>query len=90
MAKDNRTILRGIRILTKETIPGKKRPRLVSTTFKDGMEDELAQHFNQEQLDLMVERGDLVGDWQAMDPVEKAKPERTRVGCKFDPAPPAA
>ena len=88
MAKDNRTILRGIRILTKETVPGKKKPRLVSRTFSDGMEDELAQHFSQEQLDLMVERGDLTGDWKAM---EAEKPEKPRTaGGKFAPAAPPA
>lgn len=65
MAKDNRTILRGIRLLKRETIKGKKKPRLVSVIFTDGMEDELAAQYSDEQLTQMLERGDITGEWKS-------------------------
>jgi len=67
MAKDNRTIHRGIRVMV---IDGEKkmrdgRPQRKSVTFVTGMEDELAAQFNNTQLKAMITRGDLSGDWKS-------------------------
>lgn len=62
MAKDNREIIHGIRtILPAE--PGKKLPQ--SKTFASGMEDELAAAFSQAELNKMLERGDITGNWKS-------------------------
>jgi hypothetical protein len=67
MAKDNRTIHRGIRVMV---VDGEKkmrdgRPQRKSVTFTVGMEDELAAQFNNTQLKAMIARGDLSGDWKS-------------------------
>lgn len=82
--KDNREILRGIRI---PVVRPKAKPdnkgvihKLGSKTFVSGMEDELAEAFSQEQLDAMVARKDISGNW-------KSKLDRPRTaGGKFAPA----
>ena len=67
MAKDNRTIHRGISVMV--AMEGKTKrdgsPVKRSVTFASGMEDELAAHFNNTQLKEMVKRGDLSGDWKS-------------------------
>ena len=76
MAKDNRQILRGIRIPVAR--PNAKPDKdgvihkLASVIYKDGMEDELAAAVTQEKLDAMVERGDLRGEWKAVAATEPA------------------
>lgn len=62
MAKDNREIVHGIRVMLPAQ-EGKKLPQ--SRTFSSGMEDELAAAFSQRQLDAMKERGDITGDWKS-------------------------
>jgi len=62
MAKDNREIVHGIRVLV-PTEEGKRLPQ--SKTFISGMEDELAAAFNQTQLKQMLERGDITGNWKS-------------------------
>lgn len=77
MAKDNRQILRGIRIPVelKNEKPDKEGVlhKRGSLTFKDGMEDELAQHFDQERLDQLVAMGSISGNWKAMKKAAAAK-----------------
>lgn len=70
MAKDNREIVRGIRIPVSQEATGNEK---VATLFKPGMEDELAAALDQKQLDAAVERGDLTGDWKH---ISKAKAEK--------------
>ena len=61
MAKDNREILHGIRVLA----PAKNKGIAQSMTYGPGKEDELAAAFTQKQLDAMKERGDIAGDWKS-------------------------
>jgi len=61
MAKDNREIVHGIRVMV--AAEGRKTPQ--SRTFSSGMEDELAAEFTDAQLKAMVERGDLTGNWKS-------------------------
>lgn len=61
MAKDNREIIHGIRVLVENL----NRKTASSKTFASGMEDELAAHFSQPELNAMVERGDLSGNWKS-------------------------
>lgn len=61
MAKDNREIVHGIRVMV-----AKEGHRVAqSRTFSSGMEDELAAEFSQEQLKAMFERGDITGNWKS-------------------------
>lgn len=89
MPKDNRQILRGIRInvARPDAKPWKDGTihKLASLTYKDGMEDELAAAFTQEQLDAMVERGDITGTWKSTKPAEKPRPAAGKTAS----APPA-
>jgi len=62
MAKDNRKIIHGIRVMV-PAAEGKKLPQ--SKTLSDGMEDELAAAFTQRELDAMKSRGDITGDWKS-------------------------
>lgn len=62
MAKDNREIVRGIRVLSPTD---EKRRTAHSMTYTSGMEDELAAEFSQTQLNEMVKRGDLTGNWKS-------------------------
>ena len=62
MAKDNREIIHGIRVML-PSAEGKKLPQ--SQTFTSGMEDELAAAFTQKELDAMKERGDITGNWKS-------------------------
>ena len=62
MAKDNRQIVHGIRVMVPRT-EGKKIAQ--SQTFSSGMEDELAAAFTQKELDAMKERGDIAGNWKS-------------------------
>ena len=70
MPKDNRKILRGIRLTA--AAPNAKPDqhgvvhKMKNVVFADGMEDELASQFNNTQLKSMVERGDLSGDWKSL------------------------
>lgn len=100
MARDNRQILRGIRIPVAR--PNAKPDKdgvihkFASLTYTDGMEDELAAAFSQDVLDRLVATGSLSGDWKSTKPDEgedkpapQAKPRSA--GGKFSPAatPPA-
>lgn len=49
MAKDNRKIHNGV--------------RHNGTTYTDGMEDELAEAVSSEQLERLVEKGAISGNW---------------------------
>ena len=68
MAKDNRTIIHGIRALK---TPAEGRRVAQSITYASGMEDELAAAFSQAQLNAMKERGDITGDWKSMQTTTK-------------------
>lgn len=61
MAKDNRTIVHGI--TQYQTIEGAKTGS--AKKFLPGMEDELAAGFSQKELNAMVERGDITGNWKS-------------------------
>jgi hypothetical protein len=61
MAKDNREIVHGIRVLVEKNTKNAQ-----SVTFKSGMEDELAAAFTQKQLDAMKQRGDITGNWKSI------------------------
>jgi len=60
--KDNRKIVHGIRVML-PAAEGKKLPQ--SQTLSDGMEDELANAFTQKELDAMIARGDITGNWKS-------------------------
>jgi len=62
MAKDNREIVRGIRVLLPAS-EDRKLPK--SQTFSSGMEDELAAAFSQTKLNEMLKRGDITGNWKS-------------------------
>lgn len=68
MAKDDRQILRGVRITERIPVEGRKMGKLTSTTFTTGMEDELATKLNQQRLDVLVEQGSLAGTWTSLKP----------------------
>lgn len=59
MPKDNRRIHSAI--------------RHGSTTYKDGMEDELAAAASQEQLERLASRGAISGDWTSAAPAVEAE-----------------
>lgn len=62
MAKDNRTIVHGIRALK----PKEEGRRIAqSVTYASGMEDELAAAFTDAELKKMFERGDITGNWKS-------------------------
>lgn len=61
MAKDNREIVHGIRVLSAKNPKGNAQ----STTYASGMEDELAAAFTQAEINEMVKRGDLTGNWKS-------------------------
>lgn len=61
MAKDNREIVHGIRVM--EAKDGKRLPQ--SRTYSSGMEDELAAAYTQKELNSMLERGDITGSWKS-------------------------
>lgn len=62
MAKDNREIIHGIRVM-KPREGGGRIPQ--SVTFTSGMEDELAANFTDKELKAMFERGDITGNWKS-------------------------
>lgn len=62
MAKDDREIIRGIRMMMPAQ-EGRRTPQ--SQTLSSGMEDELASKFTQKELDAMKERGDITGTWKS-------------------------
>ena len=62
MAKDNREIVHGIRVLTAKS-EGGRLPQ--AKTLVPGMEDELAAAFTQPELNAMIERGDITGNWKS-------------------------
>jgi ABC-type sulfate transport system substrate-binding protein len=62
MAKDNREIVHGIRVMM---APSEGRRTAQSRTITSGMEDELAAAFTQKELDAMKERGDITGNWKS-------------------------
>ena len=62
MAKDNREIVHGIR----QTIKGPSDKIAKSKTFVSGMEDELAGAYSQADLNKMLERGDITGNWKSL------------------------
>lgn len=97
MAKDNRQILRGIRIPVARPNAKPDKNGVVhkhaSLTYTDGMEDELAASFSQEVLDKLVATGSIQGDWvstKSPDEEEiKAPVVKPRsAGGRFSPAPP--
>lgn len=61
MAKDNREIVHGIRALKPRE--GGRLPQ--SITYSSGMEDELAAAYSQAELNAMLERGDITGNWKS-------------------------
>ena len=61
MAKDNREIIHGIRVLVAKNPKGNAH----SHTFASGQEDELAAAYTQKELDAMKERGDIAGNWKS-------------------------
>lgn len=70
MAKDNREIVHGIRVMVQPASGGRVAQ---SKTFSSGMEDELAAQFTQEELKAMYERGDITGNWKS---TKKAAPAK--------------
>ena len=96
MPRDNRQILRGIRVPVAR--PNAKPDKdgvihkFASLTYTDGMEDELAAAFNQETLDKLVAIGSISGDWVSTRPLdedEKPQAKPRSAGGRFSPAPPA-
>lgn len=61
MAKDNREIIHGIRAMKPRE--GGRIPQ--SITYASGMEDELAAAYTQAELNAMIERGDITGNWKS-------------------------
>ena len=61
MAKDNREIVHGIRAM--KARDGHRIPQ--SITYASGMEDELAANFSQTELNEMIKRGDITGNWKS-------------------------
>lgn len=74
MAKDNREVVHGIRVLKSKNPKGNAQ----SMTYASGMEDELAAAFTQKELDAMKERGDITGDWKST----KGKTDKATGGDK--------
>jgi len=62
MAKDDREIVHGIRVMA-APVEGRRTPQ--SKTYATGAEDELAAAFTQKELDAMKERGDITGNWKS-------------------------
>jgi len=62
MAKDNREIVHGIRVMVAAS-EGRRTPQ--SKTITSGMEDELAAMYSQKELDAMKARGDITGNWKS-------------------------
>lgn len=69
MAKDNRTIVHGIRVMKTKGESGRI-PQ--SVTYVAGMEDELAAAYTDAELKAMLERGDITGNWKST----KGKPAK--------------
>lgn len=61
MAKDNREIIHGIRVVASKNPKGNAQ----SMTYSGDMVDELAAAFTQAELDAMKERGDITGNWKS-------------------------
>lgn len=61
MAKDDRTIVHGIRVLK----PKEGHRVAQSVTYASGMEDELAAAFTDAELKAMFQRGDITGNWKS-------------------------
>lgn len=61
MAKDNREIIHGIRAM--KAREGHRNPQ--SITYASGMEDELAAAYSQVELNEMIKRGDITGNWKS-------------------------
>lgn len=62
MAKDNREVVHGIRVLTAKSEGGRVAQ---SRTLVAGDEDEIAAMYTQKQLNAMLERGDITGNWKS-------------------------
>lgn len=62
MAKDNREIVHGIRVMV-PSAEGRRLPQ--SKTLSTGMEDELAAQFTDAELKKMFDRGDITGNWKS-------------------------
>lgn len=62
MAKDNREIIHGIRALVTKGEGGRTAQ---SHTYASGQEDELAAAYTQAELNQMVKRGDITGNWKS-------------------------
>lgn len=69
MPKDNREIIHGIRAM--KARDDRRLPQ--SITYASGMEDELAANFSQAELNEMIKRGDITGNWKST----KGKPVPT-------------
>lgn len=65
MAKDNRNILSAV--------------RFKGTVYKPGMEDELSAAMNQGQLDRLMDRGALGGDFVAVAGAEPKPPSESEL-----------
>jgi hypothetical protein len=61
MAKDNREIIHGIRVVVAKSPKGNAQ----SHTYVSGEEDELAAAFTDAELKAMFERGDITGNWKS-------------------------
>lgn len=57
MAKDNRIILQGVRV--------------VGVVYTDGMEDELGAVLDQKQIERLSKKGQISGSFKSTKPVEK-------------------
>lgn len=62
MPKDTREIIHGIRIQVPQE--GHRIPQ--SKTLGPGMEDELAAMYTDKELKVMLERGDITGNWKSL------------------------
>lgn len=61
MAKDNREIVHGIRVM----VASEGHRVAQSKTLSSGMEDELAAAFTDAELKAMFQRGDITGNWKS-------------------------
>lgn len=67
MAKDNREIVHGIRVMVPQE--GRRIPQ--SKTLVAGDEDAVAAMYTDKELKVMLERGDITGNWKSL---KKAAP----------------
>lgn len=79
MAKDNRQILRGVRVSTHKDTTDKKgnavKKVVGSQSFGPGQEDDLQRHLTKEQMLRLKEKGAIQGDWTTKDAQEQPRAE---------------